>query len=206
VLSVIIGLILLGGPLSWMFYVLRQYPPHAHIVAFTLLPPILCGFYIGLLFRQRAAKIVSIVFTVLLSLLYPFFSFVILFGEGSSSVTYTAICCIFIGNLLFVVIIRLLNDRFLRSPKKTDEKEVFHSAWHRFKEGKFFFATWTHFTILRLMPLITAIFIEEWPAFFNVLTIYVLSYGISVFYYFYWQRTREELTYYQSPEEESIKP
>ncbi|MCK5046924.1 MAG: hypothetical protein KAS22_10115, partial [Candidatus Heimdallarchaeota archaeon] len=162
----------------------------------------LCGLYVGLFFRQRIAKILSIVFTILLSFLYPIFTILFL-NDGPEYVYFVTISCTFGGNLLFVGMIKLVNTLSYRLAAKASESSDFSRNWYRFKEGKLFFATWAHFSILRIFPLISAIIWTEWFAFYNVLGVYILSLGFSTFFYFFWQNSRDE--FHQSTQAEPLE-
>ncbi|MCK5184968.1 MAG: hypothetical protein KAQ95_11730, partial [Candidatus Heimdallarchaeota archaeon] len=79
ILSFVLGFFIFGGSFGWLVYLIYPvYPPLSHVICVTLLPPFLCGLYVGLFFRQRIAKILSIVFTILLSFLYPIFTILFL--------------------------------------------------------------------------------------------------------------------------------
>jgi len=193
ILSFVFGFLIFGGSLGWLVYLLYEiYPPFNHIICVLLLPPFLCGLYVGLFFRQRIPKILSIVFTMLLSILYLILNLLLLMSK-SGNIFYVIICCTFGGNLLFVGMIKLVNFISYRLSLRKGESSFFSRNWYRFKEGKLFFATWVHFSILQLFPLITFIFWEVWDAFYNILGVYILSLGFSLFFFFYWQKSRDEL-------------
>ncbi len=203
ILSFVFGFLITGWSCAWLFYLMVVYPnPISHFIGVTLLPPFLCGLYVGIFFRQKNAKIISIVFTLILSLLYPIFT-VSLYDyrcSGCPDYHYVTISCIFAGNLLFVGMIKLVNFISFRFSAKTGESSVFSRDWYRFKEGKFFFATWISFSILRLFPLLYYSIWFQRNYFLNVLAVFIPSLGFSLFFFFYWRKSRDK--FHQSAQTE----
>ncbi|MCG3254069.1 MAG: hypothetical protein KAX09_09475, partial [Candidatus Heimdallarchaeota archaeon] len=203
ILPFVFGFLITGWSCAWLSYLMVVYPnPISHFIGVTLLPPFICGLYVGIFFRQKSAKIISIVFTMILSLLYPIFT-VSLYDyrcTGCPDYHYVTICCVFAGNLLFVGMIKLVNFISFRFSAKTGENTVFTRNWYRFNEGKFFFATWTHISILQLLPLLYYSIWFQRNYFLNVLAVIILSLGLSLFFFFYWRKSRDK--FHQSAQTE----
>lgn len=196
ILSFVFGFILMGGTVVWMFLgPLNCLPSYSQYFCVTLIPPFLCGIYVGLFFRDRNAKLLSIVFVMLLSLSYPIFNITLPAFRCPYVPNYHFVVtnCIFAGNLLFVGMIKLVNFIFFRLSARTGESSVFSRNWYRFKEGKLFFATWVHFSILRIAPLIIFGVLGRLNDFYNILAVFILSQGIALLFFFYWQKARDNL-------------
>jgi hypothetical protein len=203
-LSSIFGLLLLAGTTAWLtFYMVVYFFPYRHFVGPTLVPPILCGLLLGLFFRQRAAKIISIIVSMLVSFLYPVFSILVYLNYDGSRYPSVTISCTLIGNILFIGIIRLVNFLFLKysSPSKQDNE--FSRYWYQFKEGKLFFSTWVHFSLLQLILLIYFSVEGGLNALYLVISVVVISLTCAIYSFFYWREARDEFKKPQINEEKS---
>ncbi len=135
-LSSLFGFVLLFGSAAWLAFYLVVYPyPYRHFVGPLLVPPILCGLHLGFFFRQKTAKIISIVTSILVSFIYPIFNILLLRIYSGYRYPSLAISCTLIGNLLFIAFIRLVNFFFYKYSPSSKQEVEFSRSWYQFKEG-----------------------------------------------------------------------